>query len=89
MDVVKLKDESIEIIGSHRDLVDIIRDKCGDEIAAKVEELDPSEWDNVYDAYENVISASDLLGKDEFEENDIECAKILINKAIATLSKIL
>lgn len=33
MDVVALKDGSIEIIGNHRDLVDIIRDKCGDDIA--------------------------------------------------------
>ena len=35
MDVVALKDGSIEIIGSHRDLVDIVRDKCGDDIAKK------------------------------------------------------
>ena len=28
MDVVALKDGSIEIIGSHGDLVDIVRDKC-------------------------------------------------------------
>ena len=35
MDVVALKDGSIEIIGNHRDLVDIVRDKCGDDIAKR------------------------------------------------------
>lgn len=38
MDVVALKDGSIEIIGSHRDLVDIVRDKV-DSIENKFEEL--------------------------------------------------
>lgn len=89
MDVVQLKDGSVEIIGSHRDLVDIIRDKCGDEIAAKVEECDPTEFEDVYSAYEEIIDAYELLDKDEYEENDIECAKILIKKAMNYLQEVL
>lgn len=89
METVKLNDGSIEIIGSHRDLVDIVRDKCGDDIAKIVDALDPAEFEDVYNAYENIMGASDLLDKDEYEENDIECAKILLDKAISLLSNVL
>lgn len=66
MDVVQLNDGSVEIIGSHRDLVDVIRDKCGDDIAKKVEENDPGDWEAVYDAYDKLYEAT------EFMEDDIE-----------------
>lgn len=89
MEVVQLKDGTSEIIGSHKDLVDIIRDKCGGEIATKVENLDPADWDNVYDAYEKMIDISDILDKDEVEENDIKSAKILIDNAIGLLCRVL
>ena len=89
MDVVQLKDGSVEIIGNHRDLVDLVRDKCGDEIAAKIEECDPAIFDDVYSAYEEINEAYELLDKGEYEENDIECAKILIEKAKNYLNKIL
>lgn len=89
MDVVQLKDGSVEIIGNHRDLVDLVRDKCGDEIAAKIEECDPAIFDDVYSAYEEINEAYELLDKDEYEENDIECAKILIKKAMNYLSDVL
>lgn len=89
MEIVKLNDGSVEIIGSHRDLVDIVRDKCGDDIAKMIDVLDPAAFEDVYDAYENIMGASDLLDKDEYEENDIECAKILLNKAISLLSSVL
>ena len=39
METVMLNDGSIEIVGSHRDLVDIVRDRCGDDIAKMVENL--------------------------------------------------
>lgn len=89
MQVVMLSDGNVEIIGTHRDLVDIIRDKCGDDIAKMVEALDPAEFEDVYNAYENIMSASDLLDKDEYEENDIGCAKILLDKAIRLLDGVL
>ena len=89
METVKLNDGSIEIIGSHRDLVDIVRDKCGNDIAKMVDALDPAAFEDVYNAYENIMGASDLLDKDKHEENDIECAKILLNKAIGLLSGVL
>lgn len=89
MDLVQLKNGSIEIIGSHRDLVDIVEAGCGYEVAKKVENLDPAEFDDVYNAYENIMGASDLLNKDKYEENNIECAKILIDKAIRLLGSIL
>ena len=89
MDLVQLKNGSVEIIGSHRDLVDIVEAGCGYEVAKKVENLDPAEFDDVYNAYENIMGASDLLNKDKYEENDIECAKILIDKAIRLLGSIL
>lgn len=89
METVKLNDGSVEIIGSHRDLVDIVRDKCGDDIAKIVDVLDPAAFEDVYNAYENIMGASDLLDKDKYEENDIECAKILLNKAIGLLSIVL
>ena len=40
METVMLNDGSIEIVGSHRDLVDIVRDRCGDDIAKMVENVD-------------------------------------------------
>lgn len=89
METVKLNDGSVEIIGSHRDLVDIVRDKCGDDIVKIVDALDPAAFEDVYNAYENIMGASDLLDKDKYEENDIECAKILLNKAIGLLSSVL
>lgn len=89
MQMVKLKDGSLEMVGNYRDLVDIIRDKCGDDVAKIVEENNPDDWEDVYTAYENIMSVSDLLNKEEYEENDIECAKILLNKAIDLLADIL
>lgn len=89
MQMVKLKDGSLEMVGNHRDLVDIIRDKCGDDVAKIVEENNPDDWEDVYTAYENIMSVSDLLNKEEYEENDIECVKILLNKAIDLLADIL
>lgn len=61
MDVVALKDGSIEIIGSHRDLVDIVRDKCGDDIAKKVEELDPIDYVGLYTANSTIWEIADIL----------------------------
>lgn len=61
MDVVALKDGSIEIIGSHRDLVDIVRDKCGDDIAKKVEELDPIDYAGLYTANSTIWEIVGIL----------------------------
>lgn len=61
MDVVALKDGSIEIIGNHRDLVDIVRDKCGDDIAKKVEELNPVCYDELYTANAIIWAIHDTL----------------------------
>ena len=47
METVMLNDGSIEIVGSHRDLVDIVRDRCGDDIAKMVENLDPAVYDRI------------------------------------------
>lgn len=66
MDVVALKDGSIEIIGNHRDLVDIVRDKCGDDIAKRVEELDLVCYDELYTANSTIWEIADILeNKDE------------------------
>lgn len=61
MDTVQLKDGSIEIIGSHRDLVDIVRDKCGNDVAKMIEELDPIEWNDVYAAYDTIMEIDDII----------------------------
>lgn len=66
MDVVALKDGSIEIIGNHRDLVDVIRDKCGDDIAKMVEGLDPIDYAGLYTANSTIWEIADILeNKDE------------------------
>lgn len=59
METVKLNDGSIEIIGSHRDLVDIVRDKCGDDIAKIVDALDPAEMGEFH-AYMKLIEEISL-----------------------------
>lgn len=61
METVMLNDGSIEIVGSHRDLVDIVRDKCGDDIAKKVEELDPACYDELYTANAIIWAIHDTL----------------------------
>ena len=86
MDVVKLKDGSIEIIGSHRDLVDVIRDKCGDEVAKMVDNLEPSD---VFSAYESLSNAQGVIyQKDDdglLTENQVDEVEFLIDKAVDML----
>lgn len=61
METVMLNDGSIEIVGSHRDLVDIVRDRCGDDIAKMVENLDPAVYDSLYRADCTVFEMANIL----------------------------
>lgn len=63
MNIVQLKDGTIEIIGCHRDLVDIIREKCGDDVAKLVEENDPADWEDVCNAECKLSEIEDILYK--------------------------
>lgn len=56
MDLVQLKNGSTEIIGSHRDLVDIVEAGCGYEVAKKVDDLDPAAYDDVYSGYSKLFT---------------------------------
>ncbi len=84
MDVVALKDGSIEIIGNHRDLVDIIRDKCGDDIAKRVEELDPEYYDELYTANSTIWEIVDILENKNIDsiENKFEELQHYISSCI-------
>ena len=61
METVMLNDGSIEIVGSHRDLVDIVRDRCGDDIAKMVENLDPAVYDSLYRAFEKDVDNQSII----------------------------
>lgn len=61
METVMLNDGSIEIVGSHRDLVDIVCDRCGDDIAKMVENLDPVAYDSLYRADCTVFEIANIL----------------------------
>lgn len=61
METVMLNDGSIEIVGSHRDLVDIVRVRCGDDIAKMVENLDPAAYDSLYRADCTVFEMANIL----------------------------
>jgi len=55
MDLVQLKDGSLEAIGTHRDLVDIVESGCGYEVAKMVESLDPANIEGVYNGYDSLF----------------------------------
>lgn len=79
METVMLNDGSIEIVGSHRYLVDIVRDRCGDDIAKMVENLDPAVYDSLYRADCTVFEMANILeNTDEnglLSENQIDSLK--------------
>lgn len=56
MDVVTLKDNTVEIIGNHNDLVNIVDNALGREVAALVAELDPATLKGVYDGYDKLFN---------------------------------
>lgn len=46
MEVVKLPDGEIEVIGRKQHIIDIVRERCGDDVAKIVSEwIDPEELD--------------------------------------------
>lgn len=67
MEAVRLLNGRTEIIGSHRDVVDIVRDKCGDDVAKIVDEYNSEDWENVYAAYDLAADAERILK--DFDKN--------------------
>lgn len=93
MELVQLKDGNIEIIGKHRDLVDIVRDKCGDDVAKMVEENDPADWEKVIEAEILVSSIEDILvNKDEcglLDSNQVSQIEDKIDRIMDLLLEVL
>lgn len=53
MKVVKLPDGEVEIIGRKQHIIDIVREKCGDDVAEIISEwLDPEDTDDFDSMYE-------------------------------------
>lgn len=63
MDVVQLKDGSVEVVGSFKDILDIVRDKCGDDLAKLLEENDPADWESVFEADISLDNIEETLEK--------------------------
>ena len=75
METVMLNDGNIEIVGSHRDLVDIVRDRCGDDIAKMVENLDPAAYDSLYRADCTVFEMANIYENGLLSEDQIDSLK--------------
>ena len=61
METVMFNDGNIEIVGSHRDLVDIVCERCGDDISKMVENHDPAAYDSLYSADCTVFEMANIL----------------------------